>query len=41
MAKCPKCGNEVCKPTKTLDNEVFRIQEYNCEKCNHKFIVSN
>lgn len=38
--KCPRCSNELdVKPTKILENNVFTIEAYECDKCHNKFKV--
>jgi ribosomal protein S27E len=30
---CPKCGKELDKPDKKLENAVFYVAIYTCDKC--------
>jgi transposase-like protein len=37
MVTCPKCGNEVSNPEKTLENAFFRIESFRCPNCKCQF----
>jgi len=39
MVDCPKCGKEVAKPDKKLENSFFQIAIYTCEGCGTTFKV--
>jgi len=42
MVKCPKCGTKTMKPSKVCRlGFVSYIEEYICEKCNHRFVIAD
>ena len=41
MVACPKCGNVVAKPEKELENSLFYLACYICDKCGKHFIVDH
>jgi transposase-like protein len=40
VVKCPNCGKELEVPTKILENHVFCIESYKCDKCGTSFNVT-
>lgn len=40
MVHCPSCGKEIQKPIRSLTNQCFTIQAYDCGKCHHNFKVT-
>jgi hypothetical protein len=41
MVACPKCGNVVTKPEKELENSLFYLAAYICDKCGKHFLVDH
>jgi len=37
IVNCPKCGKELAKPDKKLENSVFYVALYTCDMCGAKF----
>ncbi len=41
VATCPNCGKDVAKPKKTIDNRMFHLEYYVCDKCGKAFTISS
>jgi hypothetical protein len=39
-ANCPKCGKELVKPDKTIENSVFCVARFTCDSCGTIFKYS-
>lgn len=39
MVKCPNCSSDVEEPDKSLKNQVFNIESYECKNCKKNFKV--
>ncbi|MGD6851336.1 MAG: hypothetical protein ACQCN6_04660 [Candidatus Bathyarchaeia archaeon] len=39
MVKCQHCGKQL-EPERTLENRVFRLEAYNCDRCGEEFKIA-
>jgi len=39
MVNCPRCGKDVPKASKEWDYAVFHVKQFNCGKCEKKFMA--
>lgn len=39
LAKCPRCGTEVARPSKEWDYSVFHVKKFDCKKCEKGFMA--
>jgi Zn finger protein HypA/HybF involved in hydrogenase expression len=40
MIHCIKCGKEIDRPSRSIENYTFTVQDYDCGKCRHNFKVT-